>query len=153
MSGTVIRVIEDTHYEFSGLASSNQQGILIAQRVDVSQFRTASLLVRVIKLNIGTSGDAIKVEALIDPWDPFQGTTVFQPPGGTTGEASVPLPQSTLNPSGDGSAPPTDPYAMYFPLNTPFGGLIQLGLFGVRGGGSAGDALDIQLNADLILKD
>ena len=49
--------------------------------------------------------------------------------------------------------PPADPYAMYFWLNTPFGGLSQFALFGVRGGGSAGDALDIQLNADLILKD
>ena len=149
MSGTVIRIIEDTHYDFLSLAALGEQDLIVAQRIDVSQYRTASLLVRIVKLQLGNNNDSVNIAVTVDPWDPFQGTTVFFPP-----TATVPLPATSLNSSGEGSAPPSDPYAMLFSLNTPFGALLAVDLVAKRNGGVAGtDALNIQLNADLVLKD
>ncbi len=155
MSGTVIRVIEDTHYDFGTLEASGSLAQLAAQRIAASQYREGVLLVRIIKINIQSpTTDDIQITVAEDPWDPFSGATLFTPLATTGDVASVPAPlaQTTLNPNNNAS-PPSDPYALWFPLTTPFGGLLQVAVVGTRASGTPGNSLDVQLNADLILKD
>jgi hypothetical protein len=147
MSGTVIRVIEDYMYDFSSLAASGQMSMTLAQRIDTSQYREGGLLVRLVKCDIqDPSTDDIQIAVANDPWDPFNGATLYFPPGDVA--------SGSLNPNKtEPAAPPTDPYSMWFPLTAPFGGLLLVGLTGTRSGGSPGHTLEVQLNADLILKD
>ncbi len=155
MSGTVIRVIEDSNYDFADLQTNGLQSILIAQRIDVSQYREGGLLVRVVKLDIATPAkDDILIAVYEDCWDPFSGTTLYSPTvsDGDVASAPYPLLPTSLNPTA-GTTPPTGAYGLWFPLTTPFGGLLQLGIRGTRTAGTPGDSLSVQLNADLILKD
>lgn len=159
MSGLSLRVIETNFFDFKGAGASQTITMPVAQRIDVSQYREAGLLVRIIQIeivNTGTSGDDIQIAVAEDPWDPFSGPVVFAPET-TTGAAApaspYPLAQTSLNPNYQ-QTPPSNSYFLFFPLTAPFGGLLEVNLYGVGGSArSAGDALSVALNADLILKD
>lgn len=151
MSGTIIRVAELASYEFSNIAVDYGQYVLLAQHIDTSQWREASLLVRVVQFTMADSShlDDILLTAAIDAWDASSGTTIYTPEGAN----AFPLAASSLNPAGSGSAPPSEPFAMLFALSN-FGSMVQVLLQAVRGTGVAtGTELTISLSVDLVLKD
>lgn len=65
MSGRVIRILPLTHYDLSNLAVGGSTALLVADRIDASQFTMATLMVRRHSGDVGDgAGDAeVKVFA------------------------------------------------------------------------------------------
>lgn len=151
MSGTVIRVVEETKFDFTDVqaVANAEQFVTLAQHIDTSQWREAGLMVRVSSITLpGYSNDKIYILAVNDPWDPMSGTTLYEPNGAN----AYPLNES-LNPSEGSGAPPSVAYGMYFPLSN-LGGLLSLALHCTRNGSSTPtNTIEVYLNVDLILKD
>lgn len=152
MSGTVIRLVEETKYDFTDLqaAANAEQFVTLAQHVDTSQWREAGLMVRVTSITLpGYGNDKIYIVAANDPWDPMSGTTLYDPQG-----TNAFIVNESLNPNESGSgAPPGGAYGMYFPLSN-FGALITLSLLCTRNASSTPtDTIRVYVNVDLILKD
>ncbi len=66
MSGQTIRLVELTKYDFSNVAAGSEDGFYIAQHVDVSQWKAATLMIRLHSASVGQSGANFKIKAFAD---------------------------------------------------------------------------------------
>lgn len=149
MSGIVIRVLEQTKYDFTNLAkaANSSQQIIVAQHIDTSRLREGRVIVRVVSVDwTDVTNDDIQLTVLADPYDPLEGTTQYEP----SGTAAVLVGPATLNPN-DPSAPSTNPYAMFFELPANFGPMIMIAVGATRTASSTAN-LKIELMIDLALK-
>jgi hypothetical protein len=156
MSGTVIRILEPTHYDFGKVQGGGTTFfVVVAHPIDVSQWREAHLNVRVLETNWDepntSTGDDIQVAVAPDPADPSAPGTFFEFEGNAYQSLS-------LNPNeAEGTSPPTDPYGLFLPIFSDAGGgftsMIQVALSVVRMNATPSANLSITLYMDLALKD
>lgn len=143
MSGTTLSILKRTGYDFKKVlaADGSSLTVLVARRIDVTQWREGALILRVFNVNIGSSNDKIEVIAACDGYDPEYPSVDFDPVGSPFVQEEIP---------GDENAP----YVVLEDLGSNFGGLIQVALMASRNNSSTQeDDFDIDLAIDLVLKD
>ena len=94
MSGQTIRLVELTKYDFSNVAATKEDGVYVAQHVDVSQWKAATLMIRLHSGTIAESGASFKVRAFADGYTDEDPALVFN---SAPQLASVTLSQSSAN--------------------------------------------------------
>ncbi len=77
MSGQVIRLVGMTSYDFSNVGVSSEGGAVVAQHVDVSQFRYATLLIRMHSGTIAQQMAVFKIKAFAEGYTSEDPTAVF----------------------------------------------------------------------------
>jgi len=135
MAGEVIRVCPPRVFDFSNIEAGGAQHITVAERIDVSQYARADLMVRVHEAQL-TGTVVITVQLVSDGYttdDPAK-TFFSQPLGaGIVFDATDAVPPGT------------------FELETLTGGLGSLMAVQVKVAQGAGDAM-VRLSIDLALK-
>lgn len=145
MSGTVIRILEPTQYDFTSVGSANALVVPVATRIDASQYRQADLIVRVVATTWSSTSDDIAVLVAPDPADPSM-------PGQYFDLQSNPYLVTSINPTTK-NPPPAEPYGMFYPIANAIGTfspLLQVALMATH---ASGNPLQIALYMDLALKD
>ncbi len=66
MAGQTIRLIDMTSYDFSQIAASSTGEINVAEHIDVSQWKSATLMIRVHSATVAEQSATFKVEAFAD---------------------------------------------------------------------------------------
>jgi hypothetical protein len=94
MSGRVIRIGEKTAHDFSSVAASNSKSVLLAQRIDVSQWKYGTVAVRVFSVDIAQAGATIDVEVYNDGYTDEDPTVQAWP---TNASGTVSLGSTTNN--------------------------------------------------------
>jgi hypothetical protein len=94
MAGQTIRLIEMTRYDFSNVAASAEGGVNVAQHIDVSMWRYATLMIRVHSATIGQANAELKVKAFADGYTAEDPSLQF---GSAPELASVTIAQSNVS--------------------------------------------------------
>jgi hypothetical protein len=77
MAGQTIRLVDLKTYDFSDVAASGEAGVYVAQHVDVSQWKAATLMIRVHSATVAQSGAQFKVKAFADGYTDEDPALVF----------------------------------------------------------------------------
>ncbi len=136
MSGQVIRLIGMTPYDFSNVATSSEGGATVAQHVDVSQFRYATLLIRMHSGTISGQGSKFKIKAFAEGYTSEDPTAVF-------GDATPVLSEEIVNGN-------TAPFMISADLSSNMGSMVTVQISGEQD--SNGGTLSGVFSMDLVLK-
>ncbi len=147
MSGIILTVLPPTTYTFSSLqGASATQFLTLAEHIDVSQFESGILQVR---LHAATNTqDTINVAVLPDgytPDDPNPGS------GSTMGWDAIPFAQVIAICNVAIGTSPTVPSFLTAAFTAPFPDLVRIGLLCQRGAGAASTTF-VRISVDLALK-
>ncbi len=139
MSGQTIRLIGMTPYDFSNVAVAMEGGATVAQNVDVSQFRYATLLIRMHSGTIAEAGAIFKIKAFAVGHTAEDPTAVF-------GDATPLLSEEFVY-----VTPDPGPRLISADLSSNMGSMVTVIISGEQDGNTQGELSGV-FSMDLVLK-
>lgn len=156
MSGTVLRLLEPTHFVFTQVlaAAGPNLTVPVAQHIDASGYREAHVMVHILGTKWDDSAnDDIQILVWADAWDPSspQVLLVTEPIFPNDNGEGGPLVWESLNPNAP-SGLPSGPYALFFKF-TECPSMLTINLQVLRSGISVqGNNLEVTVFMELALK-
>jgi len=140
VAGRIVRVIPKTQFDFVDIAANGSMTIPVAMHIDVSEYRSAVLMVRFHSIDIAQANASITVVAMSD------GKTQ-QDPSETFFDLSNPLGSVQVTSSDSGPLFLTDNLV----ASQKLPGMLGIGIQGAQGG-TQGD-VQAEISIDLALKE